>query len=192
MRTQINRLVVGFHGCDEAVAEAVIAGSKKLFPSTNKYDWLGSGVYFWENDWERAYEFAVEQSQKPKSKVLKPAVVGAIIGLGNCLDLTTRTGILLVEEMYSQIKTQVSLPKNKKGASGGATGDIMLRDLDRFVINSIHSMNEAVSLPSFDSVRAGFWEGDELYPNAGFRKKNHIQICVRNEHTVVGYFKPIP
>ena len=35
-----------------------------------------------------------------------------------------------------------------------------------------------------------FWEGDELYPNAGFREKDHIQICVRNPNCIKGYFLP--
>ena len=40
---------LGFHGCDESVADAVLAGNQQLFPSRNKYDWLGEGIYFWEN-----------------------------------------------------------------------------------------------------------------------------------------------
>ena len=44
-------LVIGFHGCDRSVVETVI--------STNDYDWLGSGIYFWENNEERAWQWAV-------------------------------------------------------------------------------------------------------------------------------------
>jgi hypothetical protein len=35
-----------------------------------------------------------------------------------------------------------------------------------------------------------FYEGDELYPNAGFREKDHIQICVRNPNCIKGFFLP--
>lgn len=192
MRVHTNQLIIGFHGCDEALANLVISGQKKLSPSANKYDWLGSGIYFWENDYQRAYEYANELKGKPKSNIKNPAVVGAIINLGNCLDLTTRSGLILVEAMYEFIKDEVNLPKNKKGSLEGATNDILLRDLDNHVINSIHKLfDETENQTSFDSVRAGFWEGEELYPNAGFRKKNHIQISVRNEQSIVAYFKPI-
>ena len=44
-------LVIGFHGCDRSVVEKVI--------STNDYDLLGSGIYFWENNEERAWQWAV-------------------------------------------------------------------------------------------------------------------------------------
>lgn len=43
----------------------------------------------------------------------------------------------------------------------------------------------------FDTVREVFVEGDELYPIAGFKEKNHIQICVRNLNCIKGYFNPL-
>lgn len=46
--------VLGYHGCDETVAQAVIAGHARLRPSENSYDWLGHGMYFWENNPARA------------------------------------------------------------------------------------------------------------------------------------------
>ena len=44
-----SNLVVGFHGCDKSVVDAVIAGQTELLASKNDYDWLGNGIYFWEN-----------------------------------------------------------------------------------------------------------------------------------------------
>ncbi len=43
---------------------------------------------------------------------------------------------------------------------------------------------------TFDSVRAAFWEGKDLYPNAGFKKQNHIQIAIRNPDCIKGIFLP--
>ena len=53
-----SNLVIGFHGCDQSVVEAVIAGKTELLASTNDYDWLGNGIYFWENNEERAWQWA--------------------------------------------------------------------------------------------------------------------------------------
>ena len=41
-----------------------------------------------------------------------------------------------------------------------------------------------------DSVRGMFTEGRKLYAGAGFREKNHIQLCTMNPNSIVGYFDP--
>lgn len=51
-------LTIGFHGCDQSVFDEIIKNNGKLRPSQNSYDWLGHGVYFWENNLDRAWEFA--------------------------------------------------------------------------------------------------------------------------------------
>lgn len=72
-----SNLILGFHGCDKSVAEKVIRGEDELIPSTNDYDWLGSGIYFWENNESRAMDFAIEQHERGRIK--EPAVIGAVI-----------------------------------------------------------------------------------------------------------------
>jgi len=78
------RLVVGYHGCDEAVASRVLKGDP-FKPSENAWDWLGAGVYFWEHGADRAFRFA--QEQRARGKLKRPTVVGALIQLGRCFDL---------------------------------------------------------------------------------------------------------
>jgi hypothetical protein len=78
------RTVVGYHGCDAAVADGVLAGTAELNLSRNTYDWLGEGVYFWEHGPQRAYEWAVEQARLGATKVRRPALVAARINLGVC------------------------------------------------------------------------------------------------------------
>lgn len=43
----------------------------------------------------------------------------------------------------------------------------------------------------YDSVRGVFTEGKEIYPNAGFVEKTHIQLCIINPNCIKGYFKPM-
>src|SRR5579864_315582 len=92
-------LVLGFHGCDHKTANGILAGKYGLTPSDNQYDWLGSGRYFWENDDERAFEFACDVK-----KVANPAVIGAVISLGNCLDLLNRRNLSFVAGGYADYK----------------------------------------------------------------------------------------
>jgi hypothetical protein len=68
--------------------------------------------------------------------------------------------------------------------------DLLKRYLDCAVIETIHQFNKDKKKPEFDSVRGVFFEGKDLYENAGFKEKNHIQIALRNPNCIKGYFVP--
>lgn len=188
--------VLGFHGCDKAVGEKILAGYDHIKPSQNAYDWLGHGMYFWENNPKRALEHAQMIQRFPKrgkSSITEPFVIGAVIDLGYCLNLLEsdkleilKLGYEILKEMHE--KSGTSLPQNR--AVPGSP-DLLLRNLDCAVIEIAHTYNEQTNKRPFDTVRAVFVEGKELYPNAGFYEKNHIQICVRNPNCIKGYFRPL-
>ena len=67
--------------------------------------------------------------------------------------------------------------------------DFKKRELDCAVIRWAHTL-ATNSGQTFDTVRAAFWEGKELYPNAGFKSQNHIQIAVLNPNCIKGIFLP--
>ena len=72
-------LVLGFHGCDQALAEDIVSGRKQLRRTKNDYDWLGHGFYFWENNPSRALEFArllKEHPKRAKAPINNPGVLG--------------------------------------------------------------------------------------------------------------------
>ncbi len=79
------------------------------------------------------------------------------------------------------------LPKNKPIGNSDA---LLLRRLDCSVVQTALELNKKANTHSYYSVKGVFWEGQELYPNAGFREKNHIQICVCNPNCIKGYFLP--
>lgn len=188
-------MVLGFHGCDKKIADTIIKGETFMNESTNDYDWLGHGIYFWENNLVRAFAFANEKKGRKGnngvSKVENSAVVGAIIDLGLCLDLLDSENLLIVKQSYEILKTLTEqdgsvMPENKSPLHAGE--DLLLRKLDCAVIQNIHSLNTNEGIPPYDTVRGVFWEGDYLYPLAGFKEKNHIQICVRNPNCIKGFF----
>jgi len=101
------------------------------------------------------------------------------------------------------------MPTNRgKGESDTA----FIRELDCRVIQRLHQVNnesiaKALGLTNLnepqrrriqchdefiDSVRGMFPEGRELYEGAGFRDKNHIQLCIVNPNAIIGYFQPLP
>lgn len=181
--------ILGFHGCDESTAREVLqTTSKHLKPSDNKWDWLGTGIYFWENDPLRARQFAEEgvAGKVTRGKIKKPFVIGAIIDLGLCFNLFDQAALKEMQQaahdlmaIYDDFRTP--LPQNK------GSGPF----LDRAVFEHMHSTRSAVGeLPDYQTVRASFPEGEALYPGAGFTEQNHIQIAVRDQRCIKGYFLP--
>jgi len=186
-------LILGFHGCDQTVVDRVLSGEDVLNKSENSYDWLGHGIYFWEGSPMRALEFAKTlqaESKRARKPIQKPAVLGAVLDLGFCLDLLQYENLQLLEIGYQILLTTNDLPQLPRNKSVGSSKELVLRNLDCAVIETVHQVNLSTKMPPFDSVKGVFWEGEELYPGAGFREKNHIQICIRNPNCIKGFFLP--
>jgi hypothetical protein len=183
---------IGYHGCDRQVAEAVLSGETTLKASTNDYDWLGMGVYFWENDSRRALDWAEMPSRSGpfvSSMINEPWLIGAVIELGNCLDLLEAESIRHVQEAYDELRETFATVGAPMPVNSGGAPDRGIRRLDCAVINYLHEAREAKGHRSFDSVRAAFVEGKPLYQGAGFHSRTHVQLCVRSEAQIVGYFR---
>jgi hypothetical protein len=182
--------VLGYHGCDRETGERLLL-NEAFQPSENAYDWLGSGIYFWEANPDRALQWAHERADrilKNEGRKLEPFVVGVAIDLGFCLDLISSNGIHAVEETYISFQSVVAasgaqMPENVSG------DDLRLRKLDCAVINFLHAARERTGEEPFDTVRGVFTEGKRIYTNSGFRRKTHIQICVRNDANIHGVFR---
>jgi hypothetical protein len=107
MDSALPSFILGYHGCDKATAGKVLNGKEALHKSNNDYDWLGDGIYFWEHNAQRAYDFAkaMSQSSHPSGQKIKsPAAVGAIISLGNCLNLLDSRFIDMVKQAHRDLK----------------------------------------------------------------------------------------
>ncbi len=155
-------------------------------PSNNDYDWLGPGIYFWEANPMRGLEFAREASRRKSSSISKPFVIGAVVELGLCLDLTTSSGLEWVKIAYESLvdvtrAADLALPSNGK--------DQLRRNLDCAVVRRLHTILEAQKAPAIETVKGIFTEGEPAYPGSGFREKTHIQIAVRNPRCIKGVFR---
>lgn len=171
------RLVLGYHGCEPAFADALIGGDVPIAewkPSENPYDWLGRGVYFWEHAPERARQWG------------KGGVVGAVIQLGSCLDLTDVAYTRLLRAAYDSLaETYLSrgepLPQNRGKR----------RELDCAVVNELVAIAERRGI-LFQTVRCPFLEGGPAFPASGILAESHIQVAVRDPSCIVGVFRPGP
>jgi hypothetical protein len=196
MYSSLPSFILAFHGCDSEIKNKILLNRDTLKKSHNEYDWLGHGIYFWENDPDRALSYAKIIKDNPKRcnyPIKTPAVLGAIIDLKCCLNLFEEKALGYLKESYNMLEllsktANTQLPENKKIDN---ESDVLVRKLDCAVFEMLHQYRNKEQLKEFDSVRSPFWEGKEIYPNSGFREKNHIQICVRNLECIKGYFDPI-
>jgi hypothetical protein len=182
--------IVGFHSCDREVGLRVLNGQDELLPSENRWDWLGPGIYFWEQNPTRALEYAMESAERKqfnKKPIVSPFVLGAIIDLGNCLNLVEASSLKILTTAFDSLKvlkdiSGEKMPTNKENN----------RALDCAVIEYLHLSTKQKKMPEFDTVRCAFPEGGHAYPDSFISSRLHIQVCVRNADCIKGFFLPRP
>ncbi|WP_153800958.1 hypothetical protein [Foetidibacter luteolus] len=196
-------LVIGFHGCDLSVRNALVNNPDEVRTSKQPYDWLGHGMYFWENNYERALHWATEKSKRGAPG--KPSVVGAVLSLGYCCDFLDSKYISILQSYFTLMAAVYKaagkkLPYNKD-IPQDKHKDKILRELDCASIEFMHGeilrqINQDTSekgfshFNAFDTVRGVFTEGGPAFDGAGIFEKSHIQICVRNLNCIKGFFIP--
>jgi hypothetical protein len=57
-------LIIGFHGCDIRVRDKLLNHPNEIVISQKPYDWLGHGMYFWENNYGRAMQWAKDKMRR--------------------------------------------------------------------------------------------------------------------------------
>lgn len=190
MYHRLPSLILGFHGCDKKVGLDILNGKTHFNPSSNSWDWLGDGIYFWEQNPMLALEYATniaEGKQKANTKIETPFVIGAILDLGNCLNLTEYNSLQFIKEGYKGLKETIEKAGEKMPVNKGNN-----KALDYAVIKYIHASNHLEKIQPYDSVRGAYFEGNSLYEGTEFKEKNHIQIAIRDNKSILGTFLPLP
>jgi hypothetical protein len=113
-----------YHGCHADAATHVLSG-EPFRQSTNKYDWLGSGVYFWEYAPFRALEWA--RARDGDGGV----VIEATITLNQCLNLLDSVHITHLQAAYAGAMKAIHAaggvpPVNRRGT----------HELDRLIVDA--------------------------------------------------------
>ncbi|WP_025139596.1 hypothetical protein [Achromobacter sp. DH1f] len=192
-------LVVAYHGCDAVVRDDLVSRRiSHLSHSRNEYDWLGPGAYFFEGDSARALKFARASHEHPerlytKEPILLPASVGVVLCVQHWLDMTTQEGLqefALAHAAFIRLFDHkgVQHPENVRANDDDA--DILLRKLDNAVFTHLHEVRDEVPMLPYQAVRAAFPQGQPIAANSGFRFDTHIQIAVRDDTCILGWFYP--
>lgn len=155
----MGQILIAYHGCDVTVRDDLVAGRTSPQPSSNPYDWLSDGFYFFEGDSARALKLATASSSRPQHKLTRnpiatPAVVGAIIEIDRLFDLTTQSGIenftLAAELMVKAYEVDGKEPPKNRPSFEGDTENLH-RAFDREVCKMVHALRrhanvEAIAL----------------------------------------------
>ncbi|MGO8764325.1 MAG: hypothetical protein ACLQSR_04215 [Limisphaerales bacterium] len=175
---------IGYHGCDLQVALDIVTRKKGLKSGSNRYDWLGSGVYFWEDNPHMAWAWARHTAKKQTQIIRTPAVLGAVIDFTDCLNLAQMGASKILEPAYNALVQEVARAGGIMPQNVGEEE----RYLDHAVFETLHELRKTQNLPPFKTVRALFQSGVPVFPNAGIRKWDHMQICVRDMVVIEGCF----
>jgi hypothetical protein len=167
---------VGYHGTSAESARAILEPGEKtterfLF-SENDTDWLGKGVYFFQDAPFRAREWPTIRVPPPR-RTENPVVLCAEINLIDCLDLIDIEAAEKIARWYPTMemhyqKSEKLLPVNRGGK----------HDFDCALINyAVDRLEEKGKKISV--VRAAFIEGKPIAPGSHLYSRAHIQIVVR-------------
>ena len=96
---------------------------------------MGNGIYFWENNEERAWQWAKDLAKRRNSQIKEPAVVGAIIDLGYCFDLTDSAYLQELKDAYESMvelykESELELPQN---TSIGKSTDLLINEIKQLI-----------------------------------------------------------
>lgn len=172
-----HRTIIGYHGTSAEIAEKLVDG-EAFAASSNDDDWFGNGIYFWEYAPKQAWWWASKFKRKKR-----PAVAGAIIRLGRCLDLLDPVNVATLKRFHDdalQNWTAAKLPIPKNGNQHKKL-DCALFNL--FYAESVPAVEtaRAVYVPTESAKRA--WKRSWIYEEA------HIQICVRESQNILAVWR---
>jgi hypothetical protein len=187
-----SRWVRGYHGTilDYGLEMAQLRFIER---EKNVYRWLGSGVYFFEENLEFAQRWALMRGVKAGKA---PAVVQADIDVAACLDLTRAPYQSILRSAYWDLtdewdKNPGTRPEQKpleiyKGQirSGyhGEWENYGRNELDFRVIEHAIVIAKAQFDVDFDTVRGAFLELGPLYKNSWLYEGAHVAIAVRKPY----------
>lgn len=177
-----NIIVRGYHGTTLRAANSILDNGFDF--STNKYDWLGKGIYFWQDAPQRAWNWAVEYTQN-KHPDDAPVVLCSELDLNNCMDfLDSNPGndwYFALNNTYKLLKERISQmteeeykqfpPPIQKGKLHGwdrCCIDFLIKEI-------LEPQEEYIS-----SVRAAFSDGKAIFENSGLYDLAHVQIAIRD------------
>jgi hypothetical protein len=165
--------VYGYHGTSQTKATSILKNG--FLASDNDYDWLGTGIYFFQDAPMRAKQWATEQHPN------EPAVICSRIQLENCIDLLDVNWFPLLKNIYNLFSEQYRdtnklLPKQNPLRSKAHRLDCAFFN---YASQFLSHQGQIVT-----STRAVFVEGECIFPDSAIFDLAHVQIAVKNSAVI--------
>ena len=114
-------------------------------------------------------------------------MVGAVVELRGCLDLTDTAGTRRLADGFDRLLRRFDVDESRLPRNRGTSLKARYRDCLAINFNAEHEASDTIR-----SVRGAFEEGEPVFHGASLRRQTHIQIAVRDISCVVGLFRPNP
>lgn len=184
-------LITAHHGTTATIA-ARIKGGEEFTPSTNIGDWLGTGIYFWQDAPKRAAYWARRAARRAKDK---PAVLETQIDLTNCLDLL---------DLFAFNTMKVECAEFERRTSGYEQDPLVIEDgatvyppdgtrlvdrnkKDKALFDFATASIEAKTGKPVPVVRSAFLWGEALHKTSFVFDWSNVHICVRDHSAIQSY-----
>jgi hypothetical protein len=170
LETDGNIWVYGYHGTSRSRAERILVEGFR--PSTNGYDWLGTGVYFWQDAPNHALLWARQNYQE------EAIVIKSRLRLDStCIDLLDMPQVdnpNFWTDSYNEFTEMCrragrSLPEQNPDIPGKRYLDCSFFD---YLRSSIFGSDPR------GAIRSAFPEGKRIFPNSAIFDKTHVQIAI--------------
>jgi hypothetical protein len=161
--------IYGYHGTSQTKAQSILANGFRM--SDNNYDWLGTGIYFFQDAPLRANQWATLQYPS------EPVVICACLRLENCIDLFDVGWQPILKAVYNDFVDEYQsdgqpLPAQNPENSKAHRLDCAFLN---YTVELLASLGQMV-----ESIRASFMEGDRLFHDSAIFDLAHVQIAIKN------------
>ncbi len=169
--------VYAYHETSQTKAASILQNG--FLASDNDYDWLGTGIYFFQDAPMRARQWATEQHPN------EPAVICARIQLDNCIDLFDVKWFPILKNIYNLFDDQYRsanrpLPKQNPSRSKAHRLDCAFFNFASQLISNDEQTVEC--------IRAVFVEGESIFPDSAIFDLAHAQIAIKNPALITEYY----
>lgn len=163
--------IFGYHGTTLESAQSIVENGFELRPKP--WDWLGDGVYFWQDAPRRASLWGEEWTSKG-AEVPEVSVVKARLRLEDCLDLLDVAWndaiIRYVKSFRERLRRDGT---NLKNHSDGR--HLLDAAFFNFLVEELE--HDGIKIRS---VRAAIAEGESMLEGSPIRYRSHVQIAIRD------------